>query len=319
MRVFVAGATGAVGRQLVPQLVAHGHQVTATTRDPGKQEQIRRLGADPVIMDGLDGAAVGQAVAKAEPHAIVHQMTALAGRIDLRRFDRSFATTNALRTKGIEHLLTAAQAVGVERFIAQSYTGWPNARTGGPVKTERDPLDPDPAKAQRESMAAIRFLEQAVTEAPLTGIVLRYGAFYGPGASDEMVELVRRRKFPVVGAGGGVWSWIHIDDAASATVAALERGEPGIYNVVDDEPAAVSQWLPHLARAVGAKPPLRVPVWLGRLLAGSVTVQWMTEGRGSANDKAKQELDWQPTWRSWREGFRHGLTDRSSGSPQGAT
>lgn len=309
MRVFVAGATGAVGQRLVPLLVAQGHQVTATTRDAGKQEGLRRLGADPAVLDGLDGAAVGQAVAKAAPDAIIHQMTALSGKVDLRRFDRWFAATNALRTKGTEHLLAAAQAVGVERFIAQSYTGWNQARTGGPVKTERDPLDPDPAKAQRESMAAIRFLERAVTEAPLTGIVLRYGNFYGPGASEAQVEMVRARKFPIVGGGTGVSSWTHVDDAASAAAAALERGTSGIYHVVDDEPAPVAEWLPYLAEAVGAKPPMRVPAWLGRLLAGTVVVQWMTEGRGASNQKATAELGWQPTWRTWRDGFRHGLTD----------
>jgi nucleoside-diphosphate-sugar epimerase len=309
MRVFVAGATGVVGRRLVPRLVAQGHQVTATTRDPGKQEQVRRLGAEPAVMDGLDGAAVGEAVAKAEPDAIIHQMTAIAGKMDLRHFDRWFSATNALRTKGTEHLLTAAQAVGVQRFIAQSYTGWPNARTGGPVKTERDPLDPDPVKAQRETLAAIQFLERAVTQAPLQGIVLRYGMFYGPGASEQLVELVRGRKFPVVGGGTGVTSWTHVDDAAEAAVAALERGEPGIYNVVDDEPATVAEWLPFLAEAVGAKRPPRVPARLGRLLAGQAAVRMMTEVRGASNQKAKQELGWRPTWRTWRDGFRGGLTD----------
>lgn len=309
MRVFVAGATGVIGRRLVPQLVARGHQVTATTRDAGKREQVRRLGAQPAVMDGLDAGAVGEAVAKAEPDAIIHQMTAIGGKPDLRHFDRWFAATNALRTKGTEHLLAAARAVGVQRFVAQSYTGWPNARTGGPVKTERDPLDPEPAKSQRESLAAIQFLERTVSQAPLVGVVLRYGAFYGPGASEEQVALVRARKFPVVGGGTGVWSWTHVDDAASATVAALERGKAGVYHVVDDDPAPVAEWLPYFADVVGAKPPLRVPAWLGRLLAGEALVRWMTEGRGSSNEKIKQELDWRPTWATWRDGFRHGLTD----------
>jgi nucleoside-diphosphate-sugar epimerase len=261
------------------------------------------------VVDGLDGVAVGRAVAEAQPDAIVHQMTALAAAPDLRRFDRWFATTNELRTTGTRHLLAAARATGVEKVVAQSFIGWNNSRTGGPVKTEDDPLDPEPAKAQRESMAAIRYLEKAVAEAPLTGIVLRYGSFYGPGASESMVELVRARKMPIVGTGSGVWSFIHLDDAAGATVAAVERGEAGVYNVVDDDPAPVAEWLPHHAEAVGAKPPMRLPVWLARVAAGEVVVRWMTEGRGASNEKAKRELDWRPVWASWRDGFRHGLTD----------
>jgi nucleoside-diphosphate-sugar epimerase len=309
MRVFVAGGTGALGRRLVPQLVERGHEVTATTRSAGKSDVLRALGAHPVVVDGLDGAAVGQAVADAQPDAIVHQMTAIAAAADLRRFDRWFATTNQLRTAGTRHLLAAAQASGVRTFVAQSYTGWNNSRTGGPVKSEDDPLDPEPAKAQRESMAAIRFLERAVTEAPLTGVVLRYGNFYGPGASESMVDMVRARKMPIIGTGSGVWSFIHLDDAAAATVTAVERGGAGVYNVVDDEPAPVAEWLPHLAEAVGGKPPMRLPVWLARVVAGEVVVRWMTEGRGSSNEKAKRELDWRPAWTSWRDGFRHGLTD----------
>jgi len=267
------------------------------------------------VVDGLDGVAVGRAVAEARPDVIVHQMTALAAAPDLRHFDRWFATTNELRTAGTRHLLAAAQASGAERVVAQSFTGWPNARTGGPVKTEDDPLDPEPAAAQRESMAAIRFLERAVTEAPLTGIVLRYGTFYGPGASEPMVELIRKRGMPIVGSGSGVWSFIHLDDAAAATVAAVERGSAGLYNVVDDDPAPVAEWLPHLAAAVGAKPPRRVPVWLARPLAGEVVVRWMTEGRGASNAKAKRELDWRPRWSSWRDGFRHALTDAVGAAP----
>jgi nucleoside-diphosphate-sugar epimerase len=309
MRVFVAGGTGAVGRRLVPQLVARGHEVTATTRSAGKVDELQGLGAHAVVVDGLDGAAVGQAVAQAQPDAIVHQMTAIAAESDLRHFDRWFATTNQLRTAGTRHLLAAAQASGVERVVVQSYTGWTNIQSGGPVKTEDDPLDPEPAKAQRESMAAIASLERAVTEAPLTGIVLRYGNFYGPGASESMIEIIRARKMPIVGTGSGVWSFIHLDDAAAATVAAVERGPAGIYNIVDDEPAPVAQWLPHLAEAVGGKPPMRLPVWLARALAGEVVVRWMTEGRGSSNEKAKRELDWKPAWSSWRDGFRHGLVD----------
>jgi nucleoside-diphosphate-sugar epimerase len=314
MRVFVAGAAGAIGRRLVPRLVAREHQVTASTRSRDKVDQLRALGAEPVVVDGLDAVAVGEAVAMAEPDVIVHQMTALAGKANLRKFDRWFATTNKLRTVGTEHLLAAAQAAGVRRFVAQSYTGWDNIRDGGRVKIEADPLDPDPAKAQVQSMAAIRFLERAVSEAALEGIVLRYGNFYGPGATESLVELIRKRQLPITGDGGGVWSWIHLDDAAAATVAAVEHGGRGVYHIVDDEPAEVSVWLPYLAEVVGAKPPLRVPVWLGRLAAGEVAVRWMTQGRGSSNAKAKRELDWRPAWTTWRDGFRHGLTDAVTGA-----
>ena len=323
MRVFVAGAAGAIGMRLVPQLVARGHQVTASTRSGDKVDRLRALGAEPVVVDGLDAAAVGEAVALAEPDAIVHQMTALAGNPNLRKFDEWFAVTNKLRTTGTEHLLAAAKAAGVGRFVAQGYTGWSNIREGGPVKTENDPFDPHPAKAQVDTLAGLRFLERVVPEAPLEGIMLRYGNFYGPGASESLVELVGKRQLPIIGDGAGVWSWIHLDDAAAATVAAVERGVRGVYNVVDDEPAAVSVWLPYLAEVVGAKRPLRVPVWLGRLAAGQVAVQWMTQGRGSSNAKAKRELDWRPTWTTWRDGFRDGLTDsnqaaRRNGTPQGA-
>jgi nucleoside-diphosphate-sugar epimerase len=309
MRVFVAGATGAIGRRLIPRLLAAGHQVAATTRTAAKAEELRRLGAEPLVVDGLDRDAVTKAVAETRPDAIVHQMTALAGTSDLRRFDRWFATTNELRTRGAEILLAAAADAGVARLVAQSYTGWTNPCTGGLVKTERDGLEPHPPRMQRESLAAIRYLEQAVPAAPLEGIVLRYGNFYGPGASEPLVELIRKRRFPVIGDGAGVWSWIHLDDAAAATIAALERGASGIYNITDDEPAAVSEWLPYLARVVGAKPPLRVPGWLARPMAGAVAVRWMTEARGSSNEKAKRELGWQPQWPSWRQGFREGLEE----------
>jgi 2-alkyl-3-oxoalkanoate reductase len=312
MHVYVAGATGAIGKPLIPQLIRAGHTVTASTRSPAKAERLRALGAEPVVVDGLDGKAVTEAVKTAEPDAIVHQMSALAGTPDLRHFDRWFATTNELRTTGTDILLAAAREVGVVRFVAQSYTGWTNPRTGGPVKTEDDGFDPDPAKAQRESITAIRYVENAVPSAGVQGIVLRYGNFYGPGASEQLVELIRKRRFPLVGDGAGVWSWIHLDDAAAATVAALERGEPGVYNVTDDEPAAASEWLPYLAEAVGAKPPMRFPKWVARLMAGEVAVRWMTEGRGSSNAKAKRELGWAPEWRSWRQGFRDGLGERKT-------
>jgi nucleoside-diphosphate-sugar epimerase len=282
--------------------------VIASTREAGKVELLRGLGADPVVVDGLNAAAVGEAIARADPDVIVHQMTALNGRADLKHFDRWFAVTNELRTRGTENLLAAAKASGVQRFVAQSYTNWTNVREGGPVKTEDDPLDPHPAKAQRETLAAIRFMEDTVIAAPFDGIVLRYGNFYGPGASETLVELVRKRQMPIIGNGAGIWSWIHLDDAAAATVAALECGRRGVYNVVDDEPARVSEWLPYLAQVVGAKPPMRVPVWLGRLAVGEVGVRWMTEARGSSNAKATRELDWRPAWSSWRQGFHHGLT-----------
>jgi nucleoside-diphosphate-sugar epimerase len=307
MKVFVAGAAGAIGIRLIPQLVANGHQVVATTRSERKFAMLRALGAEPVALDGLDAAAVGEAVSLASPDVIVHQMSALAGGADLKKFDKWFRTTNALRTEGTRHLLAAAEAAGVEKLVAQSYTGWTNIREGGPVKTEADPLDPHPAKWQRESIDAIAYLERTVTAAPLEGIVLRYGNFYGPGASEELVELVRQRKMPMIGDGAGVWTWIHLDDAAAATVAAVERGHAGIYNIVDDEPATVAEWLPYLAESVGAKQPMRVPTWLGRMAAGQTTVQWMTQARGASNAKAKRELDWNPTWATWRTGFRHGL------------
>ena len=317
MHVFLAGATGAVGRPLLRQLINSGHQVTATTRSAAKAEELRHLGATSVIVDGIDAAAIAAAVAAAKPGAIIHQMTALAGKPDLKHFDRWFAATNLLRTKGSDHLLAAAQATGVKRFIAQSYTGWNNMRGGGFVKTEDDPLDANPVKVQAETLAAIQYLERAVLKAPLTGIVLRFGNLYGPGASEEMIRLVRKRMFPILGGGAGVWSWCHVEDAAAATVLAVEQGSRGIYNIVDDEPARVSEWLPYLAEAVGAKPPFRMPVWLGRLLAGDAAAQWMTEGRGASNAKAKRELGLQPAWPTWREGFRRGLLGQEQvGSPR---
>jgi nucleoside-diphosphate-sugar epimerase len=310
MRVFVAGAAGAIGRQLLPQLRAQGHSVTAATRTPGKLALLRELGAEPVAMDGLDAMAVGEAVARAEPDAVIHQMTALAAGTDLRHFDTTFAVTNRLRTAGTDHLLAAAAAAGVRRFIAQSYTGWPNIRTGSRVKTEDEPLDPHPPAAQRESLAAISRLERTVLAATtLHPIVLRYGSLYGPGASGELISMIRKRRVPVIGDGAGIWSFLHVHDAASATVSALNDGEPGVYNVVDDDPASVAEWLPFLARAVGAKPPRRVPVWLGRLAAGRVGVSMMTQIRGSSNAKAKRSLGWQPAWPSWRQGFAGGLAE----------
>ncbi|MGP7998615.1 MAG: NAD-dependent epimerase/dehydratase family protein [Streptosporangiaceae bacterium] len=309
MRIFVAGATGVIGQQLLPRLVARGHQVTGTTRSPARLGRLRALGADPVVLDGLDGAAVGEAVARAEPEVVIHQMTTLAGASlsNLRRFDREFAATNRLRTAGTDHLLAAAQAAGARRFLAQGYAGWPGDRNGAPVQTEQDPLDPDPPAGQRETLAAFRHLEHVVPVATgLDGLVLRYGSLYGYGASDEFFNLARQRKVPVIGSGAGIWSFLHVADAAAATEAALERGGPGLYNVVDDEPATVAEWLPFLARALGARPPYRIPVWLGRLAAGEVAVSMMTQVRGCANTKAKRELGWQPDWPSWRQGFTRG-------------
>lgn len=307
MKVFVAGATGVMGKQLVPRLLAAEHEVVGMARSESKQAALRDLGARSVVADALDPDQVADAVGRAQPEIIVHQLTAIAA-IDMRHFDRDFALTNRLRTEGTDHLLSAGRAVGVRRFVAQSYTSWPYARTGGPVKTEQDPLDPTPAREMTESMAAIRHLEQAVTGADWTeGIVLRYGAFYGPGTSlspgGEQFEMVRKRKFPVVGSGAGVWSFIHIADAAEATVAAVEKGERGIYNVVDDDPAPVADWLPALAEQVGAPRPWRVPRFVGRLLAGEAGAVMMTEVRGASNAKAKRELGWRPKHSSWRQGF----------------
>jgi nucleoside-diphosphate-sugar epimerase len=307
MRVLVAGATGAIGRQLVPQLIAAGHQVSATTRSPEKTGSLRAAGADPYVLDGLDGAAVGEIVAQAKPDVIVHEMTAIPADFNFRKFHEAFAVTNKLRTSGLDHLLAAAQAAGVQRFIAQSFAGFPNMRAGGPVKTEEDPLDPNPPAGMREGFAALGYLERAVTSAPLAGIALRYGGLYGPGASDVMVRMVRRRQVPIIGSGAGVWSFLHVADAAAATVAAVGHGAPGIYNVTDDEPATVTEWLPVLARCAGAKPPLRLPGWLGRLVAGDAALTVMTQARGSSNAKAKRELGWTPIWPTWREGFAKGL------------
>ena len=305
MKIFLAGATGAVGQALVPLLTSQGHIVAGTTRSPAKADALRALGAEPVVLDGLDRAAVRAAVAAAAPDAIVHQMTALSGLTDLRRFERAFAATNRLRTEGTEHLLEAAREAGVERVVAQSYAGWPYARTGGPAKAEDDPLDPDPPAQLRTTLDAIRRLEAAVCGA--AGIVLRYGGFYGPGTGftpgGEQWEMVRARKFPLVGDGGGVWSFVQIEDAAAATLAALERGAPGaVYNVCDDDPAAVREWLPAVAAAVGARPPRHVPRWVGRLM-GAHVVALMCEVRGASNARARRELGWEPHWPTWREGI----------------
>ena len=307
MRVFVAGATGAIGRQLVPRLVAAGHEVHGMTRSESKQAMLDELGAVPVVADALDPEQVAEAMARARPDVIVHQLTALAG---VERYtERDAAPTNRLRTEATDYLLSAGQAVGVRRFVAQGVAAFgAYARSGGPVKSEEDELDPAPVREMRETLAAIRHLEKAVLGAEWTeGVVLRYGAFYGPGTSlaprEEQFELIRKRKFPVVGDGGAVWSFIHVADAAEGTVAAVEHSSRGVYNVVDDEPASVAEWLPALAQSLGAKKPIRVPRFVGRLFAGEAGVMMMTELRGASNAKAKRELAWRPAHSSWRQGF----------------
>ena len=308
MRVFVAGATGVIGRQLVPRLVTAGHEVIGMTRSESKQAVLEELGATPVVADALDPDQVADAVARSKPEVIVHQLTAI-GPLDLRHFDRSFALTNRLRTEGTDHLLSAGHAVGVRRFVAQGIATYGlYARTGGPVKSEEDPLDPTPVPEMRETFAAIRHLEDAVLSARWTeGIVLRYGAFYGPGTTmapgEEQFELIRKRKFPVVGDGAGVWSFIHVADAAEATVAAIERGSRGVYNVVDDDPTPGAEWLPALAQTLGAKKPMRVPRFVGKLFTGETGVMMMTALRGASNAKAERELGWRPAHSSWRQGF----------------
>jgi len=303
MRVFVAGGSGVLGRRLVPQLVARGHQVTATTTSAAKLGLLEQLSAEGVVMDALDAASVGEAVAAARPDAIVHEMTALsvahAGKPNLRKANRFFAATNRLRTEGTDHLLAAAQATGVSHFVAQGHASMNGIRKGGWVKTEEDPLE------VLEGTKAIRHLEDVVVKAG--GTVLRYGGFYGPGAWDEQLALVRKRLFPLVGGGTGYVSWVHVDDAASATVLALEQSAKGVFNIVDDEPAPVSAWLPFLAECARAKQPRRIPAWLARLLAGEMAVGIMTEGRGFSNAKAKRELGWQLRYPSWRQGFTEEL------------
>jgi nucleoside-diphosphate-sugar epimerase len=319
MKVFVAGASGALGMQLVPQLVAAGHEVVAMTRTPSKQDGLRALGARPVVADALDPDAVASVVGEAEPEVIVHQLTALSGKMslrDARHPERSPMTklTNRLRTEATDHLLAAGRAVGARRFVAQSFGAFRYARTGGPVQTEADPLDPNPPGAMRPVVEALLYLEKAVTTIDWgEGLALRYGGFYGPGTSvsldpdAEMAGPIRKRQFPIVGGGGGVMSFVHVEDAAAATAIAVERGEPGIYYVVDDEPAPMREWLPVLADALGAKPPRRIPRWLGRLVAGEMATLMMTEVRGASNAKAKRELGWPLRYPSWRLGFTKGL------------
>ncbi|MEU8346310.1 NAD(P)-dependent oxidoreductase [Spirillospora sp. NPDC048832] len=314
MKILIAGASGAIGGRLVSQLVEGGHEVVGTTRSPAKTGMLRALGAEPVVVDALDPDAVADMVAKAEPEVIVHQLTALGGETSMRNVKRMAAATNRLRTEGTDHLLSAARAVGVRTFVAQSNAMWME-RTGGPVADESGRIEPHPPADAAPAVAALRHLEDAVTGITWAdGIVLRYGAFYGPGtalsaAPDAvMTRQIRKRRFPIVGGGGGVWSLVHIADAASATVAAVERGRPGIYHVADDDPVPLRDWLPHLARTLGAGPPRRVPAWLVRPLAGAGAVDMMTRARGISTGKTKRELDWEPRFPSWRTGFTDGLS-----------
>ena len=303
MRVFVAGGSGVIGRRLVPQLVERGHPVTATTTNAGKVGLLEQLGAKGVVMDGLDAASVGQAVAAARPDVIVNQMTALsvahAGKPNPRRADRFFAATNLLRSEGIDHLLAAAAATDVSHFVTQGHASMNGIRQGGWVKTEEDPLE------VLAGTRAINHLEGAVVQA--AGAVLRYGGFYGPGAWEDQLALVRKRLFPLVGGGTGYVSWVHVDDAASATVLAVEQKAEGVFNIVDDDPAPINEWLPYLAELAGAKPPRRIPRWLARPVAGEMAVGIMTEGRGFSNAKAKRELGWELRYPSWRLGFKEEL------------
>ena len=312
MRVFLAGSTGAIGRVLVPQLLAAGHQVSGLARDEAKARQIEAMGARAAVAEPFDRESLIAAVRRCAPEVVIHELTSLAGVPDFRHFDDYFEQTNRMRTQVAQSLLMAARIAGARRFIAQSYCGWPYARIGGPVKSEEDPLDRQPPRAFRRTLAAIRFLEETVQSShDLPALALRYGAFYGPGTSiardGAAVAMLRERRFPIVGDGGGVWSFIHVEDAARATVAAMTRGNPGIYNVVDDDPAPVAEWLPALAVATAAPPPRRVPTWLGWLLLGEGGVSMMTKVRGGSNAKARRELGWEPLYSSWRRGFVEGL------------
>lgn len=306
MRIFLTGASGAIGRPLVPRLLAVGHEVVGTTTTEAKVEPLRELGAEPMVVDLLDPDAVGEAVAAADPDAIIHEATALASGIDPRHLDRDFAITNRLRTEGTDHLLAAGRAAGIERFVAQSFTGWTWGRNGGRLRADDEPNDPDPPKKVAPIIAAVEHLEAAVTSAaPIVGTVLRYGGFYGPGTSleldppGEQVEAILKRQYPVVGGGRGVWSFVHVDDAADATVLAL-TAPGGVYNVVDDDPVQVAELLPAIAERVGAAPPRRVPRWIGRLFAGEAAAAMMCDVRGASNAKAKRELGWEPAHPSWR-------------------
>jgi 2-alkyl-3-oxoalkanoate reductase len=298
MRVLVIGASGAIGSRLVPQLIEHGHEVVGSSRSPARAEQLRQSGARPIVLDILDAGAVREAVAAARPDAIIFQATALADAGFSRKLDRTFAPTNRLRTEGIDNLLDAARVAGVRRFIAQSFAPYRYARAGGPVKVEDDPLDPEPPATTRQTFAAMSHLEQAVTGAG--GIALRYGGFYGD--PDVLVKAVSKRRYPIIGDGGGIMSFIHLHDAAVAAVLALDHDGPAIYNITDDEPAPARDYLPVLADALGARPPRRLPLRLARLFMGE-SLPMMTESRGASNVKAKKELGWTLRYPTWRQGF----------------
>lgn len=316
MRVFLAGATGAVGKALVPMLTANGHTIIGATRTQAKLSSLRSAGVEPVLADILDRDSIVKAVSSVQPDVIVHQCTSLTNLKDLKHWDDEFEMTNRLRTEGTDNLIAAALTAGTRRLVVQSFTGWPNERVGSRIKTEADALDPDPPKAMSRTLDAIRRMEEAVLRTQsITSVVLRYGSFYGPGTSVDnggsFVEAIRERKFPLVGSGAGVWSWIHMEDVASATKLAIEGEMTGTYNIVDDEPAEVSIWLPYLAEIVGAKKPLHIPAWIGRLAIGDSGVSMMTQIRGSSNAKAKRVLGWQPRYTSWRQGFLCGLSPRA--------
>lgn len=312
MKVFVAGSTGAIGRSLLPLLIEKRHEVVALVRTPARAKDVEALGARAAVADALDPDGLRAAIRRAAPEAVIHELTSLKGVTNFRRFDQDFALTNRFRTRTLDTMLAASRSFGARRFIAQSYCGWPYAREGSPVKTEDDPLDPAPPASFRESLAAIRHLEDTIRQTrDIEAVALRYGSLYGPGTdisdTGAIGNLVSRRKLPLFGSGAGIWSFIHVRDAASATVAAMSRGSPGIYNVVDDEPAPVNVWLPALANALGARPPRRLPAWLGALLLGDGGLSMMTLVRGGSNAKAKRELAWQPSFASWRRGFVEGL------------
>ncbi|HEY3016318.1 MAG TPA: NAD(P)-dependent oxidoreductase [Nocardioides sp.] len=312
MRIFLAGATGALGQRLVPMLVEAGHQVTGSTRTDAKAAALKEAGAEVAVMSPLDEQSVRRAVAASRPDVVIHQLTALSNAaMNLRKFDQEFAETNRLRTTGLDLLVAAAREAGAQRFIAQSFTGWPNERTGGPVKDETDPIDPHPTRPTVQTLAAIRHIDETVPVLDgMAGLVLRYGLFYGHGTGftdEQVLAMVRKRRFPVVGDGSGVASFVHIDDAARATLLAVTEGGPGLYNIVDDDPAPVSEWLPGLAEAVGAKPPRHLPTWLARPMIGEQGISMMTQTRGSSNAKAKRVLGWEPAYSSWRQGFRESL------------
>lgn len=312
---FLQVETGVVGIRLIPRLTAQGHEVTATTTTAEKLKGLTELGANSVLMDGLDATSVSDAVASARPDAIVHQMTAIAGKPDMKHFDRWFATTTRLRTEGTDNLLSAAAAAGVTHFVAQSYASWNGLREGGWVKTENDPLDLEAGTKAQAVMEAIRYLEKAVLE--VNGTVLRYGSLYGPGATDAQADLVRKRQYPIIGGGAGHNSWVHVNDAAMATALAVHQRARGVFNIVDDEPAPANEWLPYLAASLGAKRPMRVPRWLARMAAGDVPVTMMTEGRGFSNAKAKTELNWTLQFPTWRQGFKDGLEHVGASGPVG--